>query len=50
MQTIAEALFNAVYLISVITIGVLMIRRKNMKRHMNAALVYAIFAITGGTF
>ena len=50
MQAIVETIFDAVYLISVITIGVLMIRRKNMKRYMNAALVYAIFAITGGTF
>lgn len=42
MQAIVETLFDSVYLISVITIGVLMIRRKNMKRYMNAALVYAI--------
>lgn len=42
MQAIVETLFDAVYLISVITIGVLMIRQKNMKRYMNVALVYAI--------
>ena len=35
MQAIVETLFDAVYLISVITIGILMIRKSKGNRHLH---------------
>lgn len=45
MQTIFETLFDAVYLVSVITLGVLMIRASKGRRQV---LLYGVMAVTLG--
>ena len=45
MQAIFETLFDAVYLVSVITLGIIMIRSSNGKRQY---LLFGVMAVTLG--
>lgn len=50
MQAIVETLFDTVYLISVITIGILMIRKSKGKRQFTLFGIMAVLLGAGDSF